>query len=1217
MKEGKYCRLHFRVKASTQLGQVVGVGGSSTTLGNYDTKKVIKLVTTPDSYPIWYTAEPIVVPRGRQLSYCFCLIEGGIFTSYEASNPRSIFVEKVDILIEETFNPKNLLSDSTTTVGGSTTVDVGEGHERYSSDSSNPYELKPSESTESLASLDSLADRTIYITCYHLPVNVQRIPKNSPTSPSFEVTWNASLISMRGDEAIFQNLNKFWVGTVSISGSGCHTSGGSCEGEGSGAGASTSTSTGVTPNVNNGNLNSSIDQLTREEENELTLILKEMKCIPLFLESDIIRDAYYGYCKQVLWPIFHNVEHLDSIHAVWNIDQCKQHDGGDDDESKNSPNSTTSANTSTSDRNIMNFWDLSREKVYYNAYKQVTQAFGTKLIQLCSHPDDIVWVHDYHLMLLPGILRNNSTSKLKIIFFLHIPFPTSQVFRSLPTALEILNSMCSSDVVGFHTFDYCRHFLHAIRRMLGYRFHSLPGGLLAVTMKDSEFVISMSHVSIEPSQLANTISHTDTQHMIQTLSEKYLNKKVFVGVDNCERLSGLILKLEAYRMFLEDTEVPSKYVLVMYALRPNLRPKDEEYTSRELKRVVDEMNVKYQHPVVEYFEQESMTTNQRIALWTVGDVFLLTSIREGLNFMPLEYIYCHKDLPDPGVVVASEFSTCSALLNGSMKINPFNFRTVADVLHKAIHMSIKEKEGRRKRDLTFVQTHTSARWTNQILSDLATKEALNTSGGDGGRSGTLPWPLAHRKMPALLQVNDVIQESIPLQRIDAVAAYDIALTTKGLTNIGTRVFIFDYGGTIVAYEKVDVYMKQTLHSMSSLPSPEMMCALKRLSEDENNCILINTSLSRKKLGNLFDDFENITIATSSGLVCSWGKNVLTIDERDENNNDDTHSYLGSVASVEEGEEEEEEGEEEEEQQDQIFHSVEGILDPEGSTSTTTPPHASATTSTSSSSPFRHPSTSRSPTSTSRKNLSRDLHRESFSWTRQHHETFHTQRIWDHMDLSIDWDTVKNIAIPIMSKFTTRTNGTCMTPRIPGIGWNFFGADPEWGEKQVGQLKIELETALVNHDVRIALLPGSLDIVPRTFNKGIIISEFLRRIRSIRAGKLPSFILVAGNEPNDNNMFDVSDFSLSLCLFPFSLSLSLISLCLSLSLSLSDALSLPSFRLFTMPSRRVVPRIVSTLAPHLVFMLAKLMTQLLAHMSPQSRLVSCEAPLYLHSLTLGS
>jgi trehalose-6-phosphatase len=654
---------------------------------------------------------------------------------------------------------------------------------------------------------------------------------------------------------------------------------------------------------------------------------------------------------------------------------------------------------------------------------------------------------------------------------------STQVFRSLPTALEILNSVCESDVIGFHTFDYCRHFLHAIRRMLGHRFHSLPGGLLAVTIRKREFIISMSHVSIEPSVLTEVVRDAETAKLIHALKAKYAGKKVFVGVDTCERLSGLLLKLESYRMFLEDVEDPSKYVLVMYALRPNARPNDEEYTSRDLRTMSNEMNVKYRHPVVEYIETTSMTLQQRVALWTAGDVYLLTSIREGLNLMPLEYIYCRKDLADPGVVVASEFSTCSSLLNGSMKINPFNFRNVADTLHKAIGVSIKEKEARRQRDLTFVQTHTAAQWTNQILNDLSTKESLVKGNAVG--------PFNTKTAPHHGAV-DRFQETILLDDSKAVEAYENALQTRGLKAAGSRVFVFDYGGTLVAHERVDVYMKQTVYSLSGLqPTPRMMEALKKLSEDENNSILINSTLSRKKLGNIFDDLSNITIATSGGLVTSWGANVLTVDEIEEDEQD-SPSCFGSVSSVEdnensegEGEEEEGEGEGGEGVNNEIFHTRDGFRDTAprspSSTSFNTPAMDEETSRdipVQADSPFGSPSTQ----------VKVLAQKESFAWTKKHHESFMTDRKWDHMQLAIDWDAVKSIAVPIMAKFTTRTNGTYLTPRVPGIGWNYFGADPEWGEKQAAQLKVELESALVNYDIRIAMLPGSLDLVPRTIDK---------------------------------------------------------------------------------------------------------------------------------------
>lgn len=128
------------------------------------------------------------------------------------------------------------------------------------------------------------------------------------------------------------------------------------------------------------------------------------------------------------------------------------------------------------------------------------------------------------------------------------------------------------------------------------------------------------------------------------------------------------------------------------------------------------------------------------------------------------------------------------------------------------------------------------------------------------------------------------------------------------------------------------------------------------------------------------------------------------------------------------------------------------------------------------------------------------------------------RVWECMECNVNWNDVAAIAAPIISRFTFRTNGTCQTPRFPGIGWSFFGADPEWGQKQALQLSLELEAALVNHDVMVtSLIPGSIEVVPRTLHKGLIVTKALERIMLARAGKLPGLLMVVTGEENDDGM----------------------------------------------------------------------------------------------------
>mmetsp|Transcript_19883 Transcript_19883/g.14613 ORF Transcript_19883/g.14613 Transcript_19883/m.14613 type:complete len:238 (-) Transcript_19883:46-759(-) len=135
----------------------------------------------------------------------------------------------------------------------------------------------------------------------------------------------------------------------------------------------------------------------------------------------------------------------------------------------------------------------------------------------------------------------------------------------------------------------------------------------------------------------------------------------------------------------------------------------------------------------------------------------------------------------------------------------------------------------------------------------------------------------------------------------------------------------------------------------------------------------------------------------------------------------------------------------------------------------------------------------------------------------------SERVWDCMDFAIDWGAVGEIAVPIITKFTFRTNGTCQTPRYPGIGWSYFGADPDYGGKQAAQLKVELEAALARFDVMVtSLIPGSLEVVPRTLKKSLILQQIYRRIEEQRAGKLPHLLVVMGAEgDSDSGLFDAT------------------------------------------------------------------------------------------------
>lgn len=621
-----------------------------------------------------------------------------------------------------------------------------------------------------------------------------------------------------------------------------------------------------------------------------------MNCIPIFLPKQTRDYAYRGYCKEVLWPAFHNVDQVESSLAIWRTKAA----------------AAVAANPAEPKSELV--WNQDYD-LYYAAYQTINTTFAD-MIASVAKDNDLVWVHDYHLLLLPKLLREK-ISGLSIVFFNHIPFPTSQILRSLPSAQELLLSLTCADVVGFHTFDYARHFLNACKRMIGYRSKTLPGGLLAIVVGSRDVIVSISHVSIEPGRIIAAASDPETIRQAEEIRAKYVGKKIVVGVDPCQRLSGISLKLAAVDQLLSDNgSIRDSFVLIQKSVRSRARALDESTTSLELTDMVAQLNRKYgaeDRVVVDYEEISSMSLRQRCALWLAADVFLLTCIREGLNMMPLEYIMTRRDLPFAGVVVASEFSNCSALLSGALKVNPFYSQHVADSLDKAILMDSRECAHRRQRDIGFVSSRPSSLWTKQILTDLL-------------------------QLKTQREVSTVSLLPNPLDPSVILSVYDSAITRQSICKKCCRVFVLDYGGTLLHKEKFALHLKRNLSAISGRqPSEAMMRAVRRLSEDPANVVLVVTGLTRTKLGGLFEDYPNVCLASSNGLVYSWGKSLLNAAE---------------VAASTPGE-----------------------------------------------------------------------------------------RTWPVMEFNINWTAVSEIAVPIITRFTFRTNGTCLTPRWPGIGWSYFGADP--------------------------------------------------------------------------------------------------------------------------------------------------------------------------------
>jgi trehalose 6-phosphate synthase/phosphatase len=456
----------------------------------------------------------------------------------------------------------------------------------------------------------------------------------------------------------------------------------------------------------------------------------------------------------------------------------------------------------------------------------------------------------------PLLASDPSLVRTKIIYFLHIPFSTSQIFRSLQYGGELLNGIIRSDVVGFHAFDHARHFLNACKRNLGLKFQTRAGGLLGVEFEGRTVSVVMRHVSIETQKIDRKMSECGGAGECAKLQAKHAGKKIVVGLDTCQRLSGVALKLLGFEKVLDEFEKwRGKLVLVQRCFRPRSRVDDEARTSAELRLLVQQINAK--HPgAVDYEEVDGsrLTSGKRFGLWMAADVLLNTSVREGINLHWFEYVYVKAT---PGVIVASEFASTVAVLNGAMRINPFDIAGWKATLDEALCMKEKDRRARRERDWAYVTTRPSALWTEQVIDDMfqADKaaaadadEVIFSEEGEGKGPGAnvVTGPSFSRLAPA--RVAHVYRAA------------------------ARRVVVLDYGGTLQQSERLGKYIKDDInpcHKGRDLP-PKTFAALKRLSDDPGNAVYVCSSLAYDALLQTFRGLPKIGLAAQNGLCYTLG-----------------------------------------------------------------------------------------------------------------------------------------------------------------------------------------------------------------------------------------------------------------------------------------------------------------------------------------------------------
>ncbi len=430
------------------------------------------------------------------------------------------------------------------------------------------------------------------------------------------------------------------------------------------------------------------------------------------------------------------------------------------------------------------------EKASWNDYMQMNQAFADRILQVYQ-PGDIVWIHDYHLMMLPSMLRQR-IPHIYIGFFLHIPFPSSEYMRCLPRRKEVLTGALGATMIGFQSYSFSRHFNSCCKRILGFESSSAGVDAYGAHVAVDVFPIGIDVAAVQNAAFRDPV----IEQNMRALKKLYAGKKIIVGRDRLDTVRGVSQKLMAFEIFLDRYPEWRDKVVLIQVTSPTSVMEDKvdgaHKVELKISNLVSRINGQFgslSHSPVQHYPQY-LSSQEYFALLRIADVGLITSVRDGMNTTSLEYIICQKNHFGP--LILSEFSGTAASLGNAMHINPWDLGGVADALKEALEVPESQKRHDHEKLYNYVTTHTVASWANNFLKRLLTNLTSFTQ----------------NDLTPALDRNRMIQQYHAAKK---------------------RLFMFDYDGTLTPIVK---------DPNAAIPADKVLRTLKALAADERNNVWI-------------------------------------------------------------------------------------------------------------------------------------------------------------------------------------------------------------------------------------------------------------------------------------------------------------------------------------------------------------------------------------------
>lgn len=480
---------------------------------------------------------------------------------------------------------------------------------------------------------------------------------------------------------------------------------------------------------------------------------------PIYIEPDTYDNYYNGFSNSTLWPLFHYFPFLAEY-----------------------------------------------DKEYFEAYIKVNFLFAEKILSFAKK-DDIIWIHDYQLMLVPQILRKKR-GELTIGFFLHIPFPSYEIFRLLPTAWKtaVLQGMLGADLIGFHTHDYVQHFIQSARMTLKVdsQFNTIQYGRRLI--KTDLFPIGIDY---EKFQDAN--ANEEVRKLKDLVVEKLKYSKIIFSVDRLDYSKGLMFRLQGFEEFLE--RFPQWREKVIFAL--NIVPSRDVIPAyykrkRDIEEKISTINGKFStfHWQPINYRYNHLSFNELSAFYKAADVALITPLRDGMNLVAKEFVASRTE--KTGVLILSELTGAASELNEAILVNPTDSHEVAKAINKALTMTIQEQVERMAMMQERLKQYDVVRWVNDFLEQL-----------------------------------DNIKQFQEKTRVRLISSKQVKSILQDFNVASRRCILLDYDGTLTPFTNIPSRAE---------PSIEVLEVLKKFSSEERNEIVIisgrDTETLDKWLGHL-------------------------------------------------------------------------------------------------------------------------------------------------------------------------------------------------------------------------------------------------------------------------------------------------------------------------------------------------------------------------------